>query len=82
MVAAGHNLTNVVHLWSSLFQLFVAVCTFLKTMLANEIHPHPLILMRGVDYHVLEGFIDFIYSGETKLEQEHVNSFQKLCMEM
>ena len=62
--------------------ILASASIFLRTMLVNEIHPHPLIFIRGVEYHVLEGFIDFIYSDETKLEQKHVNLFQKLCMEM
>ena len=49
-----------------------------KNMLINEQHPHPLIFMRGVNKSVLEALIDFIYTGEVKVESKDVESFLKL----
>ena len=48
----------------------------------SEKHPHPLIFMRGVQHNVLEALLDFIYSGETRLEKEYIDSLMKLSMEI
>ena len=62
--------------------ILASVSTFFGNMLVNEMHHHPLIFMRGVEHKVLEALMDFIYSGETKLEKEFVRSFQRLIMEL
>ena len=51
-------------------------------MLVNEKHHHPLVFMRGVEHIVLEALLDFIYNGEAKLDQKHINSFKVVCMEL
>jgi hypothetical protein len=56
--------------------------TFFRNMLVNEKHHHPLVFMRGVEHIVLEALLDFIYSGEAKLDQKHMNSFKMVCIEL
>ena len=51
-------------------------------MLVNEKHHHPLVFMRGVEHIVLEALLDFIYSGEAKLDQKYMNSFKSVCIEL
>ena len=50
---------------------------FFNNMLLDEMHPHPLIFMRGVEHEVLKALLDVIYSGEATLEEEHIESYVK-----
>ena len=47
-------------------------------MLVSEKHSHPLIFVGGIEHEVLEALLDFIYCGEAKGENEHLNSFLRL----
>ena len=38
-------------------------------------HPHPLIFMQGVKSEDLRALIDFLYCGETKVDQENLETF-------
>ena len=53
-----------------------------KNMLLNEHHPYPLIFMRGVEKNILEALINFIYSGEVKVESQDVETFLKLSTDL
>ena len=49
-----------------------------KNMLVDQKHPHPLIVMRGVEHEVLEAMLDLIYNGEAELKEELKDLFVKL----
>ena len=56
--------------------------TFFENVLSNEKHPYPMILMRGVQHKILEALLDFIYSGKTRLDKNHIDLFMKFITEI
>ena len=51
-------------------------------MLVNGKHPHPVAFLGGIEHEVLEALLDFIYCGEAKLQNEHMNSFIQLSTDI
>ena len=49
--------------------------TFFMNILKKYKSPQPLIFMRGVKSEELSAIVDFLYFGETQLEQENLESF-------
>ena len=56
--------------------------SFFKTILTGNNHSHPMIYMRRVKVRHLESVLDFIYNGETKLDQDDINDFMLLAEEL
>jgi len=52
---------------------------FFKHALTENKHSHPMIYMRGVKARYLESVVDFIYHGESNIDQEDLNSFLQLA---
>ena len=48
---------------------------FFNKLLKKNKHPHPLIIMRGVNYDDLSAIIDFLYVGEANVYQENLENF-------
>ena len=44
--------------------------------------PHPIIFLNGVKAWQLEAFMDFIYSGETRVRQEDLKYFLELAQQL
>ena len=59
-----------------------ASSNFFQKLLARIKHPHPLIYLRGVKSDDLLAIIDFLYFGEAKVYQEHLDSFLCLAKEV
>ena len=55
---------------------------FFRELLKKSNHPHPLIYMRGLRSENLVALIDFLYFGETKVLQEHFDTFIALTEEL
>ena len=55
---------------------------FNKLLRRNKLHTHPLIFMRGVKYNDLEAIVEFIYFGETNVDQENLDSFLAIAEEL
>ena len=51
-------------------------------MSAKIKHPHPLIYLRGTKSDDLLAIIDFLYFGEARVHQEHLDSFLCLAKEV
>ena len=62
--------------------ILASFSTFFRNMLVNKKHHHTLVFMRGVEHFVLEALLDFIYSGEAKLDQKHMNSSEMVRIEL
>jgi len=45
------------------------------SLLHSSSHPHPMVYLRGVSYRDLTSLLDFMYQGEVKVEQRHLESF-------
>ena len=55
---------------------------FFDNLLRRNKHTHPLIYMRGVKSQNLEAIIDFLYFGETNVDQENLDSFLAFAEEL
>ena len=55
---------------------------FNKILRRNKHSTHPLIFMRGVKSDDLEAIIDFLYFGETNVDQENLDSFLAFAEEL
>ena len=48
---------------------------FFMEILKKNKHPHPMIYMRGLKAEVLVAMADFLYYGETNVNQESLEAF-------
>ena len=55
---------------------------FFQNILRKNKHIHPLIYMRGVKSDDLMAIVDFLYSGETNIYQENLDSFLAIADEL
>ena len=55
---------------------------FFQNILRKNKHIHPLIYMRGVKSDDLMAIVDFLYSGETNIYQENLDSFLAIASEL
>ena len=62
--------------------ILAASSPFFDHLLRMTKQAHPLVYMRGVTAEVLSPIIDFLYSGEANVQQEHLDSFLSLALEL
>ena len=55
---------------------------FFQKLLKQNKHTHPLIYMRGIKSEELDAILDFLYHGETNINQENIDSFLKIADEL
>jgi hypothetical protein len=57
--------------------LVLASCsTFFMSILRTNVHSHPLLYLSGLNSRSLGGYIlDYMYHGEVKIVQRHLDSF-------
>jgi len=55
-----------------------ACSTFFQNIFVNMKHRHPMLYLRGMESPNISAVLDFIYTGEVQVLQEHLQSF--LCM--
>ena len=51
-------------------------------MLLQNVHPHPLIHLRGVRDSVLKSVIEFIYLGQTEVDQHELPTFMNVARDL
>jgi len=51
-------------------------------MLQYSQHPHPLVYLRGVQHKQLLSLLDFMYHGETRVEQDDLPTFLKTAEDL
>ena len=54
----------------------------LKYLLKSSSHPHPVLFLKGARFRDLEYIVDFIYSGQVDIPQEHLNDFLQLAQDL
>jgi len=52
---------------------------FFKRILTRNPHPNPILFISGVDYRDLKAILNFMYLGETNVEQAHLDTFMAAC---
>ena len=55
---------------------------FFMELLKKNKHPHPLIYMRGLKSDDLLAIVDFLYCGETNVDQNNLVSFFTIAEEL
>ena len=55
---------------------------FFQKLLKRNKHAHPLIYMRGIKSEDLVAIVDFLYHGETNINQENLDSFLNIADEL
>ena len=55
-----------------------AVSSTFREMLSHNTHPHPLVFLKGVQRTELQSLLDFIYHGETSIQQDSLEEFMKI----
>ena len=64
-------------------KVILSACSpFFKRLLKAHPNPQPLIYMRGLRYCDLEAAVDFIYRGETNIDQEQLENFLRIAEEL
>ena len=61
--------------------ILAASSPFFQNLLIKNRHPHPLVYMRGVKSDDLIAIVDFLYHGETNVNQENLDSFLAIAEE-
>ena len=62
--------------------VLTACSPFFSNVLKKNKHPHPMIYMMGLKAKALVAVIDFIYYGETNIDQEDLDGFLALAEEL
>ena len=55
---------------------------FFMNILKMNKNPHPLIYMRGMKSEDLVSIVDFLYYGETEIDEEHLDAFLVVAEEL
>ena len=57
-------------------KVILSACSpFFKRLLKTHTHPQPLVYLRRIKFVNLTAMVDFIYTGEVSILQEHLESF-------
>jgi len=62
--------------------ILAASSPFFQKLLGKNKHPHPLIYMRGVKSEDLVALVDFIYYGESSVNQENLDAFLAIAEDL
>ena len=62
--------------------ILAASSPFFQSILQKNNHSHPLIYMRGVKSADLAAIVDFLYLGEANVDQENLDNFLAIAMEL
>jgi hypothetical protein len=54
----------------------------LKNLLLNNPHSHPLIYLRGVKQQELQSILQFMYLGEARIHQDHINTLFNIANDL
>ena len=55
---------------------------FFKDVLANNMHPHPFLYLKGIKFKELDVLIRFIYFGEAEVPQEDLSRLLLVASEL
>jgi len=61
-------------------KVILSACSpFFKNILVKNPHSSPLLFISGVNFTDLKAILNFMYLGETKVEQSHLETFMTAC---
>jgi len=57
-------------------KVILSACSpFFRNILRRNVHPNPLLYLKGVKYADIQAVLNFMYHGEVNVAQEELNSF-------
>ena len=59
--------------------ILAAASSVFESMLKRSKHPHPLVFMKGIKIEDLSAILNFIYIGQTNIEQDNIGKFLTLA---
>ena len=59
--------------------ILAAASPVFKSMLKRSKHPHPLVFMKGIKIADLSAILNFIYIGQTNIDQDNIGKFLALA---
>ena len=62
--------------------ILAASSNLFRDILGHNSHPNPLIYMRGIKDDHLAAAVDFIYHGQTSINEENINDFLQVAGEL
>ena len=61
-------------------KVILSACSkFFKNILMRNPHQNPLLFISGINFRDLKAILNFMYLGETMVEQSHLDSFMAAC---
>ena len=55
--------------------VLISASPFFHNLLKRNKHPHPIIIMKGIQSKDLDAVLDFLYNGEVNIYEENIESF-------
>ena len=55
---------------------------FFRNILVKNPHQHPIVYLKGVSYHQLRYILEFIYLGQTEVDQDSLNDFMLVAKDL
>jgi hypothetical protein len=62
--------------------ILAASSPFFQNLFRRNRHQHPLVYMRGIKSEDLAAIVDFMYRGETNIDQENLDGFLAIAEEL
>jgi len=57
-------------------KVILSACSpFFRSILKRNMHPHPLLYLKGIKYEEIQSILNFIYHGEVNVAQADLSSF-------
>ena len=64
-------------------KVVLSACSpFLKTLLVNNPHSHPLLYLRGIKQTELQAILKFMYFGETQIFKNRIDDFVSVAKDL
>ena len=62
--------------------ILCAGSSMFKEFFIDNLHPHPMLYLKGVKHQILRHILEYLYEGKTKIPQKDVNSFLDLAKDL
>ena len=59
-----------------------AISPFFRSILITNIHQHPLIYLKGIQYESLKHVLQFVYLGSVEISQDNLDEFLDTAKEL
>ena len=64
-------------------KVILSACSpFFRSILKRNMHPHPLLYLKGIKYEEMQSILSFIYNGEVNVAQSDLSSFLSVAEDL